>query len=134
MPPWPSRNPSPSVDPTDGILAPVSRPFRKLVAVLMSAAILFAGSGLSGTFAAGIEHGLGIESSAVSPPSETGDSAKKCDHGCAGHFTAHLVTLTDAQALFVPAATTATTSTTPPFGVIPLRRDSFFRPPRSSLA
>lgn len=100
----------------------------------MSAAILFAGSGFSGTFAAGMEHGLGIESQPVSPPSEGGEAAKKCDHGCAGHFSAHLVTLVDAQLLFDPPESTARQSGTPLLRVISARPDSFFRPPRTSLA
>lgn len=112
----------------------MSRSFRKLAAMLMSAAILFAGSGFSSTFAAGMEHGLGIESPLVSPPSDGGETAKKCDHGCAGHFSAHLVTLIDAQPLFVPAATTVRQLGTPRSGAFSARLDSFFRPPRNSLA
>lgn len=112
----------------------MSMRLKRSLAAFLAGAILLAGSGFGSTFAAGIEHGLGIESSLFASPAEGSDSGKKCEHGCAGHFTAHLVTLIDAQLPLVPAATAAMQSATPAFGVIAARPDSFFRPPRTSLA
>ena len=116
------------------ILASMSTRLNRVLAAFLAVAILLAGSGFSGAFSAGMEHCLGIESQLVSAPSEGGEAAKKCDHGCAGHFSPHLVTLIEVQLLFVPSASTARQSSTPLFGVISARSDSFFRPPRTSLA
>lgn len=116
------------------ILAHMSTRLKRVLAAFLAGAILLAGSGFSGAFAAGIEHGLGVESQLVSPPSEGGETAKKCDHGCAGHFGAHLVSLIESQPPFLPAAATDRQSGAPVFRAVSARLDSFFRPPRISLA
>ena len=110
------------------------RRVKRFLAVLLAGVILLAGSGFSGAFAAAVEHGLGIESSLEGTSSDDGGAHKKCEHGCASHLSVHLTTLTHARPLSISIETAAE----PESGALPraisARLDSFFRPPRYSLA
>lgn len=107
---------------------------KRILAVLVAGIILLAGSGFSGAFAAAVEHGLGIESSLASQPSDDGEVHRKCDHGCATHLSVHLTTLTEAQPLSILIEAVAEPQSGPMWRATSARRDSFFRPPRCSLA
>lgn len=117
------------------ILAAMLTRLKRVIAVVLAAAILLAGSGFGDAFAAALEHSLGIESSLAPAPSEGGDASNnKCEHGCAGHLNVHLTTLTDAHPFPMPVGASSEQKANPVFCVLPSRPDSFFRPPRVSLA
>jgi hypothetical protein len=107
---------------------------KRNVAVLLAGIILLAGSGFSGAFAAAVEHAVGIESSLATPPSEDGEVHRKCEHGCASHLSVHLTMLTQAQPLSILVEAPAEPQSGALYGAISARPDSFFRPPRYSLA
>ena len=106
---------------------------KRILAVLLAGVIFLAGSGFNGAFAAAVEHDLGIESSLGSPPSDDGEMHKKCEHGCASHLSVHLTTLTQ-EALSILIVTAAEPESVPLLRATSARLDSFFRPPRYSLA
>lgn len=109
---------------------------RRLVAVVLAGAVLVAGGGFGGAFAAAMEHSLGVESPlAPASSSEEGDASNgKCDHGCAGHLSVHLTTLTDAQAWPAPVGASSGQKPDPASCAPSSPPDSFFRPPRVLLA
>lgn len=111
----------------------VSAPFRKLVALLISAALLLAGSGYTGAFASSLEHDLGVEMKFGGPVPDEHPQGKVCSHGCGSHLAAHLVVLSNCSgtvALSVVAAQPAALLTAIP---LRFRVDSLYRPPQTLL-
>lgn len=106
---------------------------KRFVAVLLAGVIFLAGSGFNGAFAAAVEHDLGIESSLGRAPSDDGEVHRKCEHGCASHLSVHLTAPTQ-ETLSILIVAAAEPESVPPLRATPARRDSFFRPPRYSLA
>lgn len=113
----------------------MSARLRQIVAAFLAGAILLAGSGFDSAFGSAVEHGLGIESSTGQPAPADSGGAELCDHGCAGHLSFHLVSLTGSRALaFIAGPATRHASHRAAWRPA-LRPDSFFRPPRAfSLA
>lgn len=112
----------------------MSARFRKFLAVLISAAVLLGGSGFSGAFASALEHDLGIETQLGDSAPDTESEGKTCNHGCATHLAAHLVVLTDGGPSIVLVQAGVQRTVLPVAVPLVSRNDSFFRPPRSSLA
>lgn len=112
---------------------------RRIVAALLAGAILLAGSGFNGAVALNavaveLERGLGIEpATQQSAPAHSGESGS-ADHGCAGHLTSHLLTLTESRPLAFVVEPASAYEPHPASWPPAARPDSFFRPPRFSLA
>lgn len=110
------------------------RRLRQFVAVFLAGAILLAGSGFNGAVALEMEHGLGIEPATQQPAPGHSGGTGSADHGCAGHLTSHLLTLTESRPLAFVAEPAAECELHPASSPPAARPDSFFRPPRFSLA
>ena len=119
---------------TEGILPGVSARFRKFLAVLISAAVLLGGSGFSGAFANALDHDLGIETQLGDAARDTGSEGETCSHGCGAHLAAHLVVMTDGGPAMVLVPAGVQRAVLPLAVFLVSRNDSFFRPPRYSLA
>lgn len=120
---------------TTGILCvAVSYRLRKIVALLLCAATVFAGFGFAGAVAAEMEHGFGIEQTDPGPPGQAPED-RACSHGCAAHLGAHLPMLAPLPGGPNPPESVrsgiALSRAAAFIGVYP---DAFFRPPRISLA
>jgi len=112
----------------------VRQSFRKAVLVLLSAAVLLGGSGFSGALAAAIQHDLGMELSLDGSSSDSDGREGSCTHGCAGHLSVHLLAVTSAGGPEPLIAVTVQRGARATVQPLPFPRDSFFRPPRVSLA
>lgn len=106
--------------------------FRRVFSLVLCVAVLFAGSGFASAYADGIEHDLGIEATLDSPDSAPATGGER--HGCAGHLTAHLLSLTPSAELLFEATATPGLESVPDTRAVPTLPNSFFRPPRLLLA
>ena len=112
----------------------MSHGLRKFVAILLSVAIFFAGTGFGGMFANAIEHDLGIESSLGATASDDGGGAGICVHSCAAHLCIHFLALTEARPLPVQfRAVRSGAERIPDVDAGTFLPDSSFHPPRFSL-
>jgi len=107
---------------------------RKALLVILSAAILIGGSGLSGAFASAVQHDLGIEQSSDSSLPDGDGRSGSCNHGCAAHLGVHLLAVSqaaDPNPMVAVAGERRVPEIVQPLAFL---QESFFHPPRVPLA
>lgn len=113
---------------------PMSLDLRRFVALLLAAVLVTVGSGVGGSFASEIQHDLGMEASLDSGPGPQSERGGACDHGCAGHLSVHLLSITEPQLRHLVATASGEPAMEPIARPASSPLTSFFRPPRFSLA
>jgi hypothetical protein len=107
---------------------------RKAVLVILSAAILLGGSGLSGAFASAVQHDLGVEQSSDGSLPDGDGRSGSCNHGCAAHLGVHLLAVSQAADRDPMVAVTVERGVPEIVQPLPFLQQSFFHPPRVPLA
>lgn len=109
------------------------RGVRKFLAVMLSATIIVAGSGLGGLLSSEMQHELGVEVSAAACSGHDGEGKATCKHGCASHLVVHLLSITEPR----PGPMDTGRRDAPVMDSLKRLASSpplsFFRPPRFSL-
>lgn len=107
---------------------------RRFVALFLAAVLVTAGTGVGASYSSEIEHDLGIEVSAGDGSLPQDDRGGACDHGCAGHFSVHLLSVTQPQQQHLVIVSSPERAIDPGARPVSSPPGSFFRPPRFSLA